>query len=74
MSEGRQWIGDGLSGISTNGGGIGVAERVEDRMLTLLKRHEVQTLLAAGHDQIEVAVIAVSVRSVRVSRRARGRH
>ena len=49
MSEGRQWIGDGLSGISTNGGGIGVAERVEDRMLTLLKRHEVQTLLAAGH-------------------------
>ena len=66
MSEGRQWIGDGLSGISTNGGGIGVAERVEDRMLTLLKRHEVQTLLAAGHDQIEVAVIAgVSVRSVR---------
>ena len=65
MSEGRQWIGDGLSGISTNGGGIGVAERVEDRMLTLLKRHEVQTLLAAGHDQIEVAVIAgVSVRSV----------
>ena len=63
MSEGRQWIGDGLSGISTNGGGIGVAERVEDRMLTLLKRHEVQTLLAAGHDQIEVA--GVSVRSVR---------
>jgi len=66
VSEGRQWIGDGLSGISTNGGGIGVAERVQDRRLTLLKRHEVQTLLAAGHDQIEVAVIAgVSVRSVR---------
>ena len=66
MSEGRQWIGDGLSGISTNGGAIGLAERVEDRRLTLLKRHEVQTLLAADRDQIEVAVIAgVSVRSVR---------
>ena len=39
---------------------------VEDRMLTLLKRHQVQTLLAAGHDQIEVARLAgVSVRSVR---------
>ncbi len=35
-------------------------------MLTLLKRHQVQTLLAAGHDQIEVADLAgVSVRSVR---------
>ena len=29
MSEGRQWIGEGLSGISSKGGGIGVAERVE---------------------------------------------
>ncbi len=49
MSEGRQWIVEGLSGISNKGGGIGVAERVE-----------------AGHDQIEVAVIAgVTVRSVR---------
>ena len=66
MSEGRQWIGEGLSGISTKGGGIGVAERVEDRMLRLLKRHEVQRRIEAGHDQIEVAVIAgVSVRSVR---------
>ena len=35
-------------------------------MLTLLKRHQVQTLLAAGHDQIEVArLVGVSVRSVR---------
>ena len=35
-------------------------------MLTLLKRHQVQTLLAAGHDQIEVARIAgLSERSVR---------
>ena len=35
-------------------------------MLTLLKQHQVQTLLAAGHDQIEVAHLAgVSVRSVR---------
>ena len=58
--------GEGLSGISTKGGGIGVAERVEDRMLRLLKRHEVQRRIEAGHDQIEVAVIAgVSVRSVR---------
>lgn len=32
-------------------------------MMTLLKRHEVQTPLAAGHDQIEVA--GVSVRGVR---------
>ena len=39
---------------------------VEDHMLTLLKRHQVQTLLAAGHDQIKVADLAgVSVRSVR---------
>ncbi|MDE0027024.1 MAG: hypothetical protein OXP69_21640 [Spirochaetaceae bacterium] len=43
-----------------------MAERVEDRMLTLLKRHQVQTLLAAGHGQVEVALLAgVSVRSVR---------
>ena len=35
-------------------------------VLTLLKRHQVQTLLAAGHDQIEVARIAgLSERSVR---------
>ena len=35
-------------------------------MLTLLKRHQVQTMLAAGHDQVEVADLAgVSVRSVR---------
>ncbi len=39
---------------------------VEDHILMLLKRHQVQTLLAAGHDQIEVAHLAgVSVRSVR---------
>ena len=35
-------------------------------MLTLLKRHQVQTLQAAGHNQIKVARLArVSVRSVR---------
>ena len=45
---------------------MSVDERVKDHMLTLLKRHPVQTLLAAGHDQIEVADLAgVSVRSVR---------
>ena len=66
MSEGRQRMGGSRSGSSNNGAGIGVAERVEDRVLTLLKRHQVQTLLAAGHDQIEVALLAgVSVRSVR---------
>ena len=66
MSEGRQWMGGSRSGTSNNGDGIGVAERVEDRMLTLLKRHQVQTLLAAGHGQMEVALLAgVSVRSVR---------
>ena len=66
MSEGRQRMGGSRTGSSNNGDGIGVAERVEDRMLTLLKRHQVQTLLAAGHDQEEVALLAgVSVRSVR---------
>ena len=35
-------------------------------MLTLLQRHQIQTLLEAGHDQLEVAGVArVSVRSVR---------
>ena len=66
MSEGCRWMGGSRSGTCNNGDGISVAERVEDRMLTLLKRHQVQTLLAAGHDQIEVALLAgVSVRSVR---------
>ena len=46
--------------------GMNASVEVEDHMLTLLKRHQVQTLLAAGHDQLEVARIAeVSVRSVR---------
>ncbi len=44
-------------------------------MLTLLKRHQVQTLLATGHDQIKVADLAgVLVRSVRwIAAETRGR-
>ena len=56
----------GHRGVTSTGDGLGMGVLVEDRMLTLLKRHQVQTLLAAGHDQIEVARLAgVSVRSVR---------
>ena len=58
MSEGWQWMAGGRSGVSNAMDGIDAAERVEDRMLPLLKRHQVQTLLAAGHDQIEVAELA----------------
>ena len=66
MREGRQVLGERHWPITHNEGGVSVAERVEDRMLTLLKRHQVQTLLAAGHDQMEVARLAgVSIRSVR---------
>ena len=50
MGGGRRWMGGSRSGTFNDGDGIGVAERVEDRMLTLLKRQQVQTLLAAGHD------------------------
>ena len=66
MSEGWQLLGGGHRHGCGNEDGVSVADRVEDRMLTLLKRHQVQTLLAAGHDQIEVARLAgVAVRSVR---------
>ena len=66
MREGWQVLGERHWPITHNEGGMSVAERVEDRMLTLLKRHQVQTLLAAGHDQMEVARLAgVSIRSVR---------
>ena len=66
MSEGWQWMAGGRSGVSNAMDGIDAAERVEERMLPLLKRHQVQTLLAAGHDQSEVAELTgVSVRNVR---------
>ena len=42
------------------------AQAVEGSMITLLKRHEIQVLLNAGHTQAEVASLAkVSERSVR---------
>ena len=40
---------------------------VEDHMLTLLNRHQVQTLLAAGHGQIEVAHLAEAAICSRMS-------
>ena len=56
-SGGRRVSSGGEDGMNTGDG-------VEDHMLTLLEWH--QTLLAAGHDQIEIACLAgVSVRSVR---------
>ena len=45
---------------------VTAAHPVEGPMLTLLKRHEIQVLLDAGHTQAEVARLAkVSERSVR---------
>lgn len=37
---------------------MSVSDRVKDRMLLLLKRHQAQILLAADHDQIDVARLA----------------
>ena len=66
MNEAWRWSSSGHRGAATDADGMSAVDRVEDRMLTLLKRHQVQTLLAAGHDQIEVARIAgLSERSVR---------
>ena len=66
MSEAWGWSSGGHRGVATDADGMNAVDRVEDRMLTLLKRHQVQTLLNAGHDQVEVARIAgLSERSVR---------
>ena len=63
MNNGKHRTGAAAWPVRHDRGGMSVDERVEDHMLTLLKRHQVQTLLAAGHDQIEVADLAgVSVR------------
>ena len=49
-----------------NGHGVMSTQVVEGPMITLLKRHEIQVLLNAGHSQAEVARLAtVSERSVR---------
>ena len=51
---------------TANGHGVMAAQAVEGSMITLLKRHEIQVLLNAGHTQAEVASVAkVSERSVR---------
>ena len=51
---------------TANGHGVMTTQAVEGSMITLLKRHEIQVLLNAGHTQAEVASLAkVSERSVR---------
>ena len=66
MSDAWRWSSSGHQCAANDADGMSTADRVEDRMLTLLKRHQVQTLLAAEHDQVEVARPAgVSERSVR---------
>ena len=51
---------------TANGHGLMTTQAVEGSMITLLKRHEIQVLLNAGHTQAEVASLAkVSERSVR---------
>ena len=66
MSDAWRWNSSGHQCAATDADGMNAIDRVEDRMLTLMKRHQVQTLLNAGHEQVEVARIAgVSERSVR---------
>ena len=67
MSEAWRWSSSGHECAATDADGMNAVDWVEDRMLTLLKRHnQVQTLLNAGHEQVEVARIAgVSERTVR---------
>ena len=65
MSNGKHRTGPAAWPVSHDKAGMSVDERVKDHMLTLLKRHHAQTVLAAGHDQIEIVDLAgVSVRSV----------
>ena len=47
--------------------GMNAGVGAEDHMLTLLNRHQVQTLLAAGHGQIEVAHLAEAAICSRMS-------
>ena len=65
MSEGWPRMRESGAYACHNEDGVSAVDRVEDGMLTLLKRHQVQTLLEAGHDQFEVARIGVSVQSAR---------
>ena len=50
MRNGKHRTGAAAWPVRHDRGGMSVDERVKDHMLTLLKRHPVQTLLAAGHD------------------------
>ena len=60
MSGAWRWNSGGHRAGAGGENGVNAGVGVEDHVLTLLKRHQVQTLLAAGHDQIEVAVITMT--------------